>query len=282
MSRLEDLQRGFAAALVDAAAPVPEPLAKTGEGSGAPPTRRFNVYRNNLYASLIEVLAGRFPVVVRLVGEDFFRAMARLYVELEPPRSPVLLRYGAGFSDFVDSFPPAETVPYLADVARLEWAWAVSYHSADAEPLSLAGLAAVGNEAEVTGLKLHPSLQLVGSNYPVVSIWERNAREGDPTSTRLPHNGEDALLLRPYLTVEVRRLPPGGIQFIRALKNGQSIGRAAFTAFNAASEFDLAANLAGLMQSGAIVGLWPTPATKTSNEALQGNSALNTRVKYGA
>ena len=70
-------------------------------------TRRFGVYRNNVYSSLIDVLQARFPVVSRLVGEEFFRAMARVYVEQEPPRSAVLLRYGASFPDFVASFAPA-------------------------------------------------------------------------------------------------------------------------------------------------------------------------------
>lgn len=255
MSRLEELQRGFAAALVDAAAPVPEPLAKRNDRNGETAIRRFNVYRNNVFASLIDVLGGRFPVVGRLVGQDFFRAMARVYVEQDPPRSPVLLRYGAGFPDFVASFAPVNSVPYLADVARLEWAWAIAYHAPDTEPLSLAGLASVGDDAEVTGLRLHPSLQLVGSLYPVVSIWELNAGEDNPASTGLLPEGEDALVLRPYLEVQVRKLPPGGLQFIRALRAEQSIGVAAVTALEAAARFDLAANLAGLMQSGAIVGI---------------------------
>jgi len=253
MPRLEDLQRSFAAALVDAAAPVPVALAKDGKAA----IRRFNVYRNNVYASLIDVLAGRFPVVVRLVGDDFFRALARLYVEQEPPRSPVLLRYGAGFPDFVAGFPPAGSVPYLADVARLEWAWAEAYHAPDAQPLSLAGLAAVGQDAEVMGLRLHPSLHLVGSLYPVVSIWEMNVGSDDPARTRLPPEGEDALVLRPHLEVQVRKLPPGGLHFIQALLAEQSLGAAAMTALAAAPGFELSVNLAGLMQSGAIVGLIP-------------------------
>ncbi|MGI8725488.1 MAG: HvfC/BufC N-terminal domain-containing protein [Methyloceanibacter sp.] len=256
MSRLKDLQQSFAAALVDAAAPVPSALAKNGKTA----TRRFNVYRNNVYASLIDVLAGRFPVVVRVVGEDFFRALARIYVEQEPPRSPVLLRYGAGFPDFVAGFAPAGSVPYLADVARLEWAWAEAYHATDAQPLSLGSLAAVGQDAEVVGLRLHPSLQLVGSIHPVISIWELNAGRSDQAPTRLPPGGEDALVLRPYLEVQVRKLPPGGLHFIQALRAEQSIGAAAITALEAAPGFDLAANLAGLMQSGAIVGLIPNSA----------------------
>ncbi|WP_141701617.1 DNA-binding domain-containing protein, partial [Methyloceanibacter marginalis] len=83
---------------------------------GKSPSRRFAVYRNNVYASLIDVLGSRFPVSARLVGEEFFRAMARIYVAQTPPASPVLLHYGAEFADFVGTFPPASAVPYLACV----------------------------------------------------------------------------------------------------------------------------------------------------------------------
>ena len=131
----------FAKALLDQDAGVPDAL-KGRDGSG--PARRFAVYRNNVYASLIDALAGRFPATVKLVGDEFFRAMAREYVEKTPPRSAVLLRYGGDFPDFIGAFPPAAAVPYLADVARLEWVWHEAYHAADAEPLSQEALSALG------------------------------------------------------------------------------------------------------------------------------------------
>jgi hypothetical protein len=117
--RLGDVQRAFADAVLDANAAVPTTLSRK---AGGVPSRRFGVYRNNVYASLIDVLAGRFAAVMRLVGEEFFRAMARAYVEGEPPRSVVLIRYGASFPTFVAGFPPAASVPYLGDIASLEWA----------------------------------------------------------------------------------------------------------------------------------------------------------------
>jgi len=91
MPPFADLQRDFAGAVLDREAAVPAPLSCK---AGGVQCRRFGVYRNNVYASLIEVLTGRFPVFARLVGDEFFRAMARVYIEREPPRSAVLLRYG--------------------------------------------------------------------------------------------------------------------------------------------------------------------------------------------
>jgi len=256
MMRGAELEGVFAHAVLDAGAAIPGPLVRKAGGT---PSRRFGVYRNNVYASLIDALANRFPVAARLVGEDFFRAMARVYVEKDPPRSPVLLRYGEGFADFVADFPPAEPVPYLADVMRLEWAWHAAYHAADAEPLPLAALSeAAGNAAEAK-LSLHPSLHVVRSAYPVITIWQLAVRAGEKEPARLPADGEDALVVRPKLDVEVRHLPEGGAAFVLALKEEASLQEAAARAMDEAPAFDLAANLAGLMGCGAVIGVGAKP-----------------------
>ncbi len=247
------LQRegAFAQAVLDARAAVPDSLAGR-DGCGA--DRRFAVYRNNVFASLIDLLGGRFPATAKLVGEEFFRAMAREYVETTPPNSAVLLLYGAEFPDFIGAFPPATSVPYLADVARLEWAWHQAYHAADAEPLSQDAFVALGPRIEEVVLSFHPSASLVRSPYPVVTIWERTVGDHDDEPSQLPEGGEDALVLRPALEVTVRHLPPGGAAFIEALMAGAKMPVAASTALEQAPEFDLTANIAGLMRSGALMG----------------------------
>ncbi|MGH6736060.1 MAG: DNA-binding domain-containing protein [Methyloceanibacter sp.] len=252
MTRPAELESEFARAVLDAEAEVPAPLVRKGSGA---PARRFGVYRNNVYASLIDVLAGRFPATARLVGEEFFRVMARVYVEEDPPRSAVLLRYGGDFSDFIAQFPPAEAVPYLADVARLEWAWHEAYHAADAAALPPAALTEVASRAAGATLTLHPSLRVARSSYPVITIWQLAARGGENEPARLPAGGEDALVARPKMAVEVRRLPPGGAAFVLALNAGASLETAAARALEDAPDFELEANLAGLIASGVIVGI---------------------------
>jgi len=251
MAGFADVEQQFAGAVLDTKAALPDGLARKG---GGVPSRRFSVYRNNVYAGLIDVLAGRFPVVARLVGEEFFRAMARLYVEREPPTSAVLIRYGAGLPSFIAGFAPAASVPYLADIAALEWARHSAYHASDAVPLALAELAGVADRAADAVLTFHPSLGIVRSAYPIVSIYELNAQRADVPPTRLAGR-EDALVARPRLEVEIRRLPEGGASFILALNEGRPIGEAATTALGEAPGFDLAANLAGLIGSGAIVAV---------------------------
>lgn len=241
----------FAQAVLDARSAVPAALARR---DGRSSERRFAVYRNNVYASLIDLLAGRFPATVKLVGDEFFRAMTREYVERAPPNSAVLLLYGAEFPNFIAAFPPASSVPYLADVARLELAWHQAYHAADGEPLSQVALAALGSRVEDVAFSFHPSTRLVRSQYPVVTIWERSFNEQNDEGAPLPVGGEDALVLRPALQVSVRRLPPGGASFAEALMQGTNLAVAAAAALDGEPAFDLALNLAGLTRSGALVG----------------------------
>src|SRR5438105_4199994 len=98
---LADRQRAFSAALIDRDRAVPRGLVGP---DGEPSPRRFRVYRNNIVASLTEALSDMFPAVCRIVGEDFFRAMARTYLLANPPVSPILLGYGGSFADFIAGF----------------------------------------------------------------------------------------------------------------------------------------------------------------------------------
>src|SRR5215471_10873591 len=164
MQLLAERQRGFAAALLDPALPMPDGLVGP---DGEPGVKRFAVYRNNVVVGLTETLKDAFPVVHRIVGADFFRVMARSYVMVEPPHSPILLDYGAGFPDFIRQFEPAAVLPYLADVARIERAWTEACHAAEACPIDPSAFTAISADwLPAIRLELHPSLRLVRSRFP--------------------------------------------------------------------------------------------------------------------
>lgn len=248
----KSFQSGFAAALTDPDRPVPEGLSAW---TGNRPARRFGVYRNNVRVGLTGALAARFPATEAIVGQDFFAALAQAFVAAHPPRSPLLLAYGEDFADFVQGFEPAAGLAYLPDVIHLEAARSRAYHAADAEPLAAADLAAV--PAERLGdllLEPHPSLALLRSPHPVVTIWAMNAGEL-PLVPIKDWTGEDALVVRPRMTVEVHRLPPGGAAFFAALSTGRTLAEAVQAAAADAPAFDLTANLAGLITTGAFVQL---------------------------
>jgi hypothetical protein len=177
--------------------------------------------------------------------------MARVFVSAHPPRSKILHNYGDDFGDFIAAFAPAGGLPYLADVARLEAARTRAYHAADAAPLGAADFSALDPKTIGTlRLSLHPSLQIVRSPYPVVTIWAMNAGDLEPGAID-DSVAEDALVLRPRLDVVVRCLPPGGAAFLLALSSGATLRDAAERALSDDPGFDLTANLAGLVGSGA-------------------------------
>lgn len=244
----ETFETSFAEALLGAEPTFPPGIAAP---TAAIPARRFAVYRNNVMASLVAALTRRYPVIERLVGGEFFTGMARQFVTRHPPRSPLLVQYGEEFADFVASFGPAQQLPYLADVARLEAARTRAYHAEDATPLEPDRFAAL--DAETLGdirLQLHPSAAILRSPFPVVTIWAMNS--GERELGPIEHwQGEDALVVRPRLEVEVRSLPPGGAAFLLALAAGVALRDAVDAAHADHAGFDLAGNLAGLIGSGA-------------------------------
>lgn len=245
-------QTEFAKALLDPQAPIPDDVTAH---TGRHPVKRFAVYRNNVVFSLINALRTKFPATERIVGEDFFAAMARLFVLAHPPRSRILHTYGDDFGDFIACFEPAAELPYLPDVAHLEAARTRAYHAADAAPLSPSAFQAI--DPQTIGamcLALHPSLQVLRSRYPVVTIWSMNAGEA-PVAPVDDTQAEDALIVRPALEVTVRSLPPGGAAFLLALAAGAPLAEAASRAGAEDASFDLTVNLAGLIGSSAVVSL---------------------------
>jgi hypothetical protein len=242
------IQTRFAAALADRQMPVPDGLKSW---NGPCLERRFSVYRNNVFWSLVEALRSRFPATAAIVGEEFFTAMAGEYVAHEPPRSPLLLAYGDTLADFVASFEPAAGLRYLPDIIRLEAARSHAYHAADCPPLDASELAALAPERlPLTTFRRHPSMSVVRSAHPIVTIWAMNSGEM-PLGDIEDRQAEDALVVRPAMTVHVHRLAPGGAAFITALAGGCALGDAVDAALASDVRFDLTANLAAALQSGA-------------------------------
>lgn len=241
----------FATALLDADRAVPGALTAH---TSREPVKRFAVYRNNVVAGLVNALRARFPATERIVGKEFFFAMARLFVAAHPPRSKILSEYGDDLPGFIAAFAPASELRYLPDVTRLEAARTRAYHAADVVPVARDELAAI-DPAQLGALRvmLHPSLQIVRSRHPVVTIWAMNSGEM-PLGPVDERQAEDALILRPAYEVGVRHLPQGGAAFLLALSDGATLSAAAEAALAETADFNLAANLAGLIGSGTMTG----------------------------
>lgn len=247
-------QQQFAAALLNAHLPHPAGL---DTWNGSDPAARFAVYRNNVMVSLINALADTFPVTQTLVGEAFFRAMALHYVKAEPPRSRILAFYGATLADFIAQFPPAASLPYLADVARLEMLRVTAYHAEDAPGLSTDIIAQALNNSENLPrmlIQLHPALSLLASPYAVVSLWAAHQDITDIAHVD-PYTPETALIIRPQLDVEVMPINASAGAFIAQLLQGATLGMAMEQTRRDHQDFDLTATLALLIRSQAILSM---------------------------
>ncbi len=245
-------QRRFAAALLNPDAPPPAGLLTW---NGSDPRQRFAIYRNNVTVSLIEALGATYPVVRQLVGEAFFREMARVYVRGNPPRSAILLGFAETFPEFIEAFEPATGVRYLADVARLELARRQAYHAADEPSLTQSAYAGIApNDRGLLTMHLHASVTILRSRFAVGSIWAAH-QEGGQIETVDPYRAEDVLVLRPDLDVEVLRLAPGVATFLGALAAGATIMDAIVHALDCTAEFDITSALETLIASGAATSL---------------------------
>ncbi|MEL7343373.1 MAG: DNA-binding domain-containing protein [Pseudomonadota bacterium] len=240
---------GFAEAILDPARPAPDGLIGPG---GAVATKRFDVYRNNVTMSLREALKTGFPATFKLLGEQNFNGLATAYLRSEPPVSPMMMHYGAGFPAFLESIEALAKYPYLSDVARLELALRASYHAADALALDPARLGALSAEAlNAAGLCFAPSMKLVRSDWPIVSIWAFNMSNGAKPAM----HPEAALILRAEFDPEPRALAPADAAAAASLIAGASLGQAhdAGTALDAA--YDIGPLLGLFLSNSAITDL---------------------------
>jgi hypothetical protein len=255
---LADVQASFVEALTKPDLAVPDAI---GRRLGRPVKRRFDVYRNNVVAGMTEALRATYPAVEKLVGADFFSASARVYLDQYPARSPLLFRYGEAFGDFLDGFPPALSTPYLGDVARLEWARLRAYHAEDRETLPIDALgrrldaksAGAANPGDLR-FSLHPSLALLRSRWPILSLWAASTGQAASEDVDMKVS-EAALVIRPALTVETRQLPTPSFAFMSALMKGETLEQAAAAAVEADAEFDLTTQLQALFALGAVVAI---------------------------
>lgn len=234
---------------------VPVEIGKT---NNQPSLKRFNVYRNNIASSLRSAMAATYPVVEAIVGAEFFAPMAQAYVADNIPSSPVLLEYGENFAEFLERFEPVRQLGYLPDVARVEWAFNESFHAKDAEPITIQALSALDpHTLQYVRFALHPSLRLIRSSWPALSIWQAHQQD-DPSvhmkKITASRQGEVGFVVRPKFEVTATVVPVAAVDFLTELSNGKTLSQAA-EVITEAEQADMGAMLAALFDAGLVIGL---------------------------
>jgi len=251
MLSLRDLQTRFAASLFGEAAERVTPWIRP---QGIDPIARIGIYRNNLQQGFAETLALEFPVIERLVGEEYFRQLALAFLTRHPSGSGDLHHIGAPFPAFLDQQFVGTRYCYFADVAALEWAWQECLVAEECESLDPRVLRDVPPGAYATlRFRLHPAARLLRSDFPIVRIWEVN-QDGYAGKDLVDLDaGADLVLVRRTATgVDIHRLSPGDFQLLTTLAGSQSLAEALEASLAREPQFDLGAALRRCFELGVL------------------------------
>lgn len=213
----------------------------------------FAVYRNTVMKGCIDALQANYPSAARLVGEEWFRAAAAIFVRAHLPAHPTLAVYGAGFADFLAGFEPAAELPYLPGVARLDRFWTEAHTAPDEVPVEAAAVARLEpDELARTVLRPHASARWASFDaLPIATVWRRNRYPQDGDEAEIDWRGEGVLVVRPGGAVENTDLDAAGCAFLDACASGGTLADAAAAALAVDAQADLARLMARLLEAGA-------------------------------
>jgi hypothetical protein len=241
---LRDVQRALRASLVECDESA---AAHFVVADGLTPERRLAVYRHTFESTLANALRLSYPAIRRLVGADFFEGAATVFARERPPRASCLDLYGDNFADFLAAFAPAASLPYLPDVARLEWAVNRALHAPDAEALDPNRLAAIDSELhERIRFVVEPSVSVLAVDYPADAIWRAVLAQDDAglAAVDLADGPVRLLIQRLASGIEVVRIDAAAFGVTTALIQGQMLGGGLAVADASAAAAVLADHLA--------------------------------------
>lgn len=254
---LAQIQAAFYAAVVDPA--QEDSLLPLLVETPAIARQRLLAYRRSVYGNLIAALEATYPVLVAIVGTPFFRQTARAFIQVQPSLSGDLNDYGAPLADFLESDGAAGELPYLPDVARLEWLVQQVFYAADDDPPDLSSLAEVA-PADYGRLcfKMAGAHARLASRWPLGRIWQVNQPDfapQQPDAMAVDFNcAEQVLVWRQQGWVRVEVLTPGAAALFDALAAGLPLADATDAALRQAPDFDPSASLAQWAGKGLLLG----------------------------
>lgn len=225
---------------------------------------RIGVHRNHVRHSLTAALAATFPTIHAVVGEAFFGVLARAFIARSLPVQPVLAEYGDGFADFIEGFSQADSLPYLADVARLDWALNVAFHRSPEQRLAIADLAAIPPDL-MPGLRLElaAGAAIVRSRFPIDRIWRISQPGAANEQVDLEAGGACLLVLRRVDDAAFVELSDPEAAFVAAVDRGSTLEGAAQESIVLDPDFDLSAGFARLVGVGIFGAMQQQPRRVT-------------------
>jgi Putative DNA-binding domain len=273
MPSLRELQMHFMEGLLGSDPARAIALIAARPTCGSAVAGQVGLYRNTVRSNFIDSLHSSFPVIWRLVGEDYFRQTAREFHRLYPSRSGDLTHVGQAFPEYLAARHSTPAYRYLGDVARLEWSCQEALAAAEHGPLDLGKLRQIAQASyDTLCLRLHPTLRLFESSYPVLRIWEANvAGATEPELIDLDSGSDCLALMRQRLELKFHRLSRGEFAFLESLECGDGFATAIENGAAGDAEFDAGAALRRFVAAEVIVDFETTvsePASKSQLDDL--------------
>ena len=206
MPPLAELQTDFARAILAGA--VPDIGLAPGR---VPAADAMRVYRNTVIGGLVNALRLTYPTVDALLGEAFFDQAAAIFAATHPPVSGRLAGYGEGFIAFLAGHVPS--LPYLADVARLDWAMERAAETRDAG-------VRYALDSHVT-MEWPVSLRLLTLDFPADAIKAALGDDEALAAISLNPGRRDVLVWRRGGQVLTRAISGAAADFVDAMLAGQ-------------------------------------------------------------
>jgi len=209
----------------------------------------FSIYKNNFFMSLIEVLGEAFPTLKKLVGEEFFTAMAKIYIAENPPQSACLINYGDSLPNFLATFKPCAQLGYLPDVARLECLQNQVYYANETAALCVEALQALTSEVLSTAsVCFKNTCVFFQSRYAVYAIWEQNQAEQASDERVDSERSQSVLIIRDKLTIKTLEISHAIFNFLSLLEKQHDLGESLAATANRYDDFDPAQAVALLFE----------------------------------
>lgn len=205
------------------------------------PAQRIQVYRNNMAIGLTDAMGAVYPVIHRLVGDEFFQYCCREFMRCFPSRCGNLHDFGREFSAFLKDFKEADSLPYLSDVAELEWNYHVVYHEAEAQSLDLEALSRVNPDSfEALKFELNPACRIMRSRYPIAEIWRVNQDEYDGDQrVNLDSGACNLLLIRNREEIEIHNVDDASYAALTHMQRGDPLEQCLGAALEVEDDFNL-------------------------------------------
>ncbi len=207
-------------------------LATSRPGAAAPIFRHrgsdgLQIYRDSLLAGRIRALEDTYTVTCRLVGERCFEATAGAYIAVTRQCDWSLQAFAAGFPDFLSDFQPLKSLPYLADVARLERACERAQTGCDPRPLDWARFAEAAEA--VSWVSIEENGAMLRARYPIDVIWRAHQAPGGLEHELSLTQQASTLFVWRRDELRIDRLTEQDADLIEILRRGLSLEVAAGT-----------------------------------------------------